>query len=430
MTSQNTIKKIHAAIDKLFERLKDRVLGIHIHDKSIAITTTRPDLTLAGLATAAAAVDGARLSKPTLAATLHVASSYLDSAKERAKALIVNEVVTARDPEATLGGQLSEVWSKVTSDVERIVDSEAQRHKAIGTLEGISMINLQAGIEDPSVFFVIVRDQHVCSECKRLHMSDDGVTPRMYKLSEVGAGYHKKGDPNPKVAGLHPHCRCGMATMLPGYGFDGGGKVRFVAVGHDEFAQQRGLAKTEVMAKADPANVVIPPVPTAQVKDPLAQQIRSTLTQVHRVRQHHLQAEDAGLEPEVHPLVPIHPDEFSRCTSTACHIAQKHGGKVIGYKSDNDIANGVKPKDRIGDLGGAHDFAMIGGRYLADYWSRDYDAVSDLATPAGSHPAPDLYDMTNPKHREAVRLRYGDPANWMTLYDYSNPDEENPWHPE
>jgi len=95
----------------------------------------------------------------------------------------------------------------------------------VGILEGIVKTNAVAGVEDPTVFFVVVRDGVLCGECKRLHMLEDGVTPRVWKLSEVGHGYHKKGEQFPKVGGLHPHCRCVLSTLLPGYGFNEGGFV-------------------------------------------------------------------------------------------------------------------------------------------------------------------------------------------------------------
>lgn len=241
-----TIKIIHEKVDALFERLKDRVLGVRLRDKQIAVTAEKPELTLAGLAVSAAAQEGARMSKQSLESMVHVAGSYIDSEKERAKALIVNAVDTADDPSAMLGGQLSAVWEKVTNNVTRIVDSEAQRARSLGGIEGITMLNLQAGVEDPVVFFVTVRDQHRCDECTRLHLLEDRMTPRVWKLSEVGTGYHKKGQPNPKACGLHPHCRCTPATLLPGWGFGPGGMVKFIAPGHDEYARQRGLQKAEV----------------------------------------------------------------------------------------------------------------------------------------------------------------------------------------
>ena len=76
-------------------------------------------------------------------------------------------------------------------------------------------------------------------------MLPDGVTPRVWKLSEVGAGYHKKGDLNPKIAGLHPHCRCCLTSLLNGFGFNSSGMVTYIGKGHDEFAKQRGMVKSE-----------------------------------------------------------------------------------------------------------------------------------------------------------------------------------------
>jgi hypothetical protein len=56
----------------------------------------------------------------------------------------------------------------------------------------------------------------------------------------LGHGYHKKGEPNPKVGGLHPHCRCTMVTLMPGYGFDAGGMIKFKGV------EQRDRPSTEL----------------------------------------------------------------------------------------------------------------------------------------------------------------------------------------
>lgn len=241
---KQTISRIHAAIDSLFERIKARFLGVRLVDKTLTVTSDRPDLTLAGIATAAAADDGAKMSPKTLLGVVNIAGSYLDSARERAKAEVLHHVLSAEQEgqpsSGALAGKLVDVWSKVTNDVMRIADTETQRSRATGTLEGITMLNLQAGIDDAMVFFVVVRDGLRCKECTRLHLMPDGVTPRVWKMSEVGTGYHKRGENNPKVNGLHPHCRCSLATLMPGYGFDAAGMVRFVGRGHNEYATQRG----------------------------------------------------------------------------------------------------------------------------------------------------------------------------------------------
>jgi hypothetical protein len=214
---KQTISRIHAAIDNLFERIKARFLGVRLVDKTLTVTADRPDLTLAGLATAAAADDGAKISPKTIMGIVNIAGSYLDSARERAKAEVVHHVLAAQQegkpPAEVLSSKLTDVWGKVTSDVLRIADTETQRSRATGALEGITMLNLQAGINDPTVFFVVVRDGHRCGECTRLHLMADGLTPRVWKMSEVGTGYHKKGQPNPKVNGLHPHCFTGSMRL-------------------------------------------------------------------------------------------------------------------------------------------------------------------------------------------------------------------------
>ena len=126
-----------------------------------------------------------------------------------------------------------------------IMETESTIHRNTSIMDGIVRSNAAAGIEDPTVFFVTVNDQHRCDECTRLHVQPDGITPRVWKLSELGAGYHKKGEENPKIGGLHPHCRCVLTTLLRGYGFSGAGRVQYIRPGHDEFAAQRGMEKSE-----------------------------------------------------------------------------------------------------------------------------------------------------------------------------------------
>ena len=124
--------------------------------------------------------------------------------------------------------------------MKRIVETEATHTRNVGVLEGISRVNAAAGIEDAHIFFVVVRDSDLCSECKRLHLMEDGKTPRLYRLSEVGAGYHKKGQDDPKIGGLHPNCRCSITTLMPGYGFNSAGLVVYKSRGWDELKHQRG----------------------------------------------------------------------------------------------------------------------------------------------------------------------------------------------
>jgi len=258
------VKQVQKAVDKLFARMKNLYLGYKLDgdelrgiDKRIAIGH-REELSLPGLYRAAVKDEGFTPSDDTLSALQNIAEGYLDSECEKAKAKIVKDVSSflqdARskgidtDVKTVLGGALAQTFDKMTSDVNRIVDSEAQNGRALGTLEAIEKINAQSGVDAPAVFFVIVRDGHVCTECLRLHQLSGTIAgpPRVWKLSELDSGYHKKGDRTPKVGGLHPHCRCSIATLMPGYGFNEAGSVHYIGPEHDEYEhQQSGVEKSE-----------------------------------------------------------------------------------------------------------------------------------------------------------------------------------------
>ena len=63
------------------------------------------------------------------------------------------EVITP----VSIESSLKETFKNVSSQVERIVDSETQVAKGIGALEGIIKSNASLGIDDPVVFFVVMR---------------------------------------------------------------------------------------------------------------------------------------------------------------------------------------------------------------------------------------------------------------------------------
>lgn len=253
--SKTARKAIETAIDALFERIKARLTGL-LPEKSLALGKKKlvfsfvPDLTLAGLYTAASKEEGVHTPNTELLDGLvKITSSYLDAHKEKAKAQAIQAVQSHLQNVATtkergdtakvLGGQLTEIWDKVTSDVKRVVETETTVVRNMGVDDAIQRVSALQGVSDPTVYFVTVRDNSRCDECTRLHLLSDKVTPRVWKRSEIGAGYHKKGDSNPKVGGLHPHCRCVMSVLMPGFGFDSSGKVVWKKLGWDEYANQR-----------------------------------------------------------------------------------------------------------------------------------------------------------------------------------------------
>lgn len=251
MLSKKAIERIQAAVAKVFDRAKAKLLGKD-YGTVKAIRISGP--TVGDLYEEAALANGAPPDAETRTVIETVAENYLEAQQAAATARVVKDIsaalVDARargeevDVPVVLGGALAETWGAVTAGVRRIVESEATTARNFGALEGISFINEKAGIEDPVMFFVVARRVHAdapCEECVRLHLMPDRITPRLWLRSEISSGYHTKGDATPCMCGLHPHCRCVPTTLMPGWGFNGSGKVTFISPSHDEFKAQRGL---------------------------------------------------------------------------------------------------------------------------------------------------------------------------------------------
>ena len=81
---------------------------------------------------------------------------------------------------------------------------------------------------------------HNCNECLRLHMLPDGVTPKVYRMSELSMNWHKRGEDRPSCNGEHPGCRCSLQQLPPGWGFKGG-YLAFISLDWDEYKDQHGL---------------------------------------------------------------------------------------------------------------------------------------------------------------------------------------------
>jgi hypothetical protein len=241
---------IEKAVDTLFERIRQHVLGEKPPIKRLYIGY-KPHLTLKGIFDLASTEEGVNPDQDTLRTLLKISNSYLDATKEKTKARVVQSVQSfltdahnqgvRTDVKTVLEGQLYEVMGDTTKDLKRILETESTVVRNVGIMDGILKANAAAGIDDPTVFFVTVRDQSRCEECTRLHVQPDKTTPRVWKMSELGSSYHKKGDSSPKIGGLHPHCRCVLTTLMPGYGFSSSGLVQYKNPGYDEFKVQRGL---------------------------------------------------------------------------------------------------------------------------------------------------------------------------------------------
>lgn len=214
-----SIKSLEQTIRSKFDRLTMQFLGLvpqQSDKKTIVLKTTKESL-ISLFLKALGTKNPNKIEEQTLKTILSVSNNYLNSLKERTTARIVNSVDSyVRD------SNIKQIKIKA-SDVSKIIETEmdkagnnfklianAELNKTIniGTALQISKIAEEQGVKDPTVFFIVTIDERNDPETYRLHLLPDRLTPRVYKLSELGHGYHKKGDEWPKLGGTNPNCRC------------------------------------------------------------------------------------------------------------------------------------------------------------------------------------------------------------------------------
>lgn len=88
------------------------------------------------------------------------------------------------------------------------------------------------------------------------------------------------------------------------------------------------------------------------------------------------------------------------CTSSAKRIAREFDGEVFGYSSK------ANPTAEIGGaLCGGHDFAVIAGRWIVDYWA--FHVARVVQTP--------VLDLNSPEDRQLASRLLGEREVWEIL---------------
>lgn len=249
--SNSSKEAINKVIESLFDRIGQSLLGNipAFKNKKTILFSSNPTMTLAHLF-----LQGMGNTRPlpkeeeVMKKLLSTAHDYLESLKGRTKAR-VTEAVDSYVAETRAKGETPSEFEikkkildglgKAGKELKTIGEAEATKARNMGKLMTIGRVGASLGISDPTVFWIVLKDNSLCVECKRLHLLKDGITPRVWKMSELGYSYHKKGENNPKIMGLHPRCRCTCSLLSPGYGYKNG-LVSFISLDHDEFKKQRG----------------------------------------------------------------------------------------------------------------------------------------------------------------------------------------------
>lgn len=244
-------ERINQIVEDMFDNLALQFLGDfpRLKNKKLLVMSARSDFALPNLFVQAMKNKTPNdIEKDVLKSMLESAHSFLESLKSKTKATlteridgIVREAKVKKEKVSDLDVQMviNEEMAKARSHMKTIVESESTKLRNLGTMMDISRVAANIGDPDPTVFFVVIKDNVTCKECIRLHLMDDKVTPRLWKFSELKQGYHKRGEESPSAFGLHPHCRCTLTYLSKGFGFDESGKLKYQEEDYDAYSNQR-----------------------------------------------------------------------------------------------------------------------------------------------------------------------------------------------
>lgn len=246
-----TKENIGRIVDDMFDNIALQLIGDipRLRRKKLAIISMEPHFGLAHLFVQAMQNKVPnQIEQDLLRGLLVSTDGYIESLKNRTRSNVTESLDgLARSArlkkdkvdQAVIEEMIKEEMAKARSHMAAIVESEATKLRNLGTLMNISRMATSVGDDDPTVFFVVVKDGITCKECIRLHLLPDQVTPRLWKFSELKQGYHKRNEDQPSAFGLHPHCRCTLVYLSKGFDFDEQGKTTYESENFDAYKSQR-----------------------------------------------------------------------------------------------------------------------------------------------------------------------------------------------
>jgi hypothetical protein len=247
----STVKEaLNGAVEDLFDRIALQFIGNipKLRGKNLVITSD-PHMGLAHLFIQAMGNKTPNeLERDVLKSLLESSHGYIEALKNKTRANIT-ERIDGLSREATLKNTkmsqtdvqaaIAEEMQKARSHMLAIAESESTKLRNLGSMMDISRVAADIGDSDPTVFFVVIKDDTTCKECIRLHLMPDMVTPRLWKFSQLKQGYHKRGEDSASAFGLHPHCRCTLTYLAKGFGFNQNGYLEFKDQGYNAYSKQK-----------------------------------------------------------------------------------------------------------------------------------------------------------------------------------------------
>ena len=125
--------------------------------------------------------------------------------------------------------QLREQSGDWKRDWHRVAQTEMWDAKLQGEAESIIQGNSPMSDDKGDTLVYKRPAPDACAKCKQLYLESDGVTPKVFKMSDLlsnGTNYGKKqSDWVPTLGVIHPNCCCTLGIMPKGTKFDGNGNL-------------------------------------------------------------------------------------------------------------------------------------------------------------------------------------------------------------
>jgi len=153
----------------------------------------------------------------------------------------VAEAIEQRKTARQIVQLLKDRTNDLYKDWDRVVTTELGNAQNLGAVDAMIANNANKKQSEIYCYKNVVSDERTCKYCKKFWLMPDGITPRVYKLSELlanGSNYGKKAAEWLPTSGLsHPNCREILLELPQSWGFKNGALV-YIKEGHSEYDKQ------------------------------------------------------------------------------------------------------------------------------------------------------------------------------------------------
>ncbi len=128
-----------------------------------------------------------------------------------------------------IASELREKTGDLFRDWKRVSVTEVASAMNLGEADAIVSRNKGKSPDSIYVYKRVNHDSALCNHCKKAYVMPNGITPKVYTLSELqqnGTNYGKKAsDYKATITPIHPNCRCSLVEIPNGWTFNQQGQM-------------------------------------------------------------------------------------------------------------------------------------------------------------------------------------------------------------